>query len=131
MKSAPHMPRKEKKFSDKAPKRLWPSWVPSDMDVDTASFTELAGRRAMLLDLYGEFQGEAGAYAFFAVLLPALSMASIYFNWDEGYPATTVIIALAMFVGLGAVSLHSLVWFLWVRRRLRRVEKLMNTPEAD
>ncbi len=123
------MPRKEKKFSDKAPKRLWPSWVPSDMDVDTASFTELAGRRAMLLDLYGEFRGQASAYALFAVLLPILSMASSYFY--EANSTFRMFIALAFSIGLGAVSLHSLVWFLWARRRLKHVEKLMDTPETD
>jgi hypothetical protein len=106
---------------------MWPSEVPSDFDVDEASREALEARWGLLLDLHNDFQGSAFAYAIFAVLLPGLGFASIYFEWSGGVddPAIQLLISVALFVSLGSISLYSLVWYFWEKKRLKRVEKLM------
>jgi len=102
---------------------MFPSSVPSDSEIDEMSPEELGSRWSILLDLYNEFQGAAIAYAVMALLLPALVIASIVFGWYAKYSTARLIAAGFLFVGFVSISLYSWVWFFWVRRRLKRVEK--------
>lgn len=106
---------------------MWPSEVPSDLDVEDASLDELDGRSAILCDLHSEFQGATGAYAFFAFLWPGLLIASVVFGvqgWPSERPGLVLMIAAVLFIMFATISLYSWVWLRWVRRRRDQVEKL-------
>ena len=102
-------------------------WL-SDLDVEEESLEALGGRWSILLDLYIEFQGAVGAYALFAVLLPGLIVASVFFGWGWGAskPGLMLLVALISFTVLVTISLYSWIWYRCVRRRYRRVKELMD-----
>lgn len=102
-----------------------PGQVPSDFDLQDANADEAAGRHAILVDLYSEFQGAAGAYAALGVLLPLLGGASVLFEWTERSPEVLFLIGAVLFVAMMSIALYSLVWFLWARKRLKAVEEHM------
>ena len=76
------------------------------------------------MDLYSEFQGECGAYLFFAFLMPGLLVASAFFEWTQR-PELTLAIAAVAFIVCITVSLHAYFWFRWVKKREREAFSLM------
>jgi hypothetical protein len=103
---------------------MWPGEVSSDLDVNEESYDNLAGRWSILVDLYVEFQGECGAFLFMAILIPGLLAASVFFEWTQR-PLLTLAIGAVVFIICITVSLHSYIWFRWVRKRKRIAFALM------
>jgi len=103
---------------------MWPSDVPSDIDVDKESYEQLGARWTLLVDLHGEFQGLTIIYGVLAFLVPGFIMGGSFFgteNSESGF-----VVAAMLFIVLLTISGYSLVWFAWTRRRLKRVEALMD-----
>jgi len=103
---------------------MWPSEVPSDLDVHEVSHEQLGARRALLVDLHGEFRGLAIIYGVLAVLVPGFIMGGSFFGADDS--ESGVILAAILFIVLATISAYSFVWLVWMRRRLKRVESLMD-----
>jgi hypothetical protein len=97
---------------------------PSDWSLSQATAEELDGRLDILQDVHSDSQGMTGAYAFFAVLLPALLLASVYFDVGTSRENAGWMIGLAavLFMAFTAVSLSSWAWCYWSRIRIERVE---------
>lgn len=110
---------------------MLPGEVPSDRDLERSGRGEAAERLSLLIDINGEFEDAAQAFAFWGVALPALFVASAYFGWTDTNPAIQVFIAAVLFVALMAVSLYALVWSRWTRKRLTAVNKRMEVLETE
>ena len=113
-----------------------PVQSPSTRELEEASLDEVRGRFLVLDDLYAEFQGAALGYPFFVVVLLLLSLATGYYRWSENNTAIQLQVTLVPLTGLLAVSLHSWVWLLRIKRRLNAVRRRMaalgaSEPMAD
>jgi hypothetical protein len=105
--------------------------VPSDLNVEEESPEALFGRWCILVDLCGEFQGAAGVCTGAALLVPALLVSGVYFDWfAEDRRVLALVGAAVLFVVLATLAVHSWLWFIWIRRRERRVFGLMH-PEVS
>jgi hypothetical protein len=102
-----------------------PVQVPPIRDLEEASLDEITGRYLILDDLHAEFQGAALGYPFFAMVLLLLSLATGYYRWSENNTAIQLQLTLIPFTALMAVSLHSWVWLLRIRRRRNVVRRRM------
>ncbi len=105
---------------------MWPSKVLSDSDVDQMSDESLGHRYSILADLYGEFQGAALAYVFFATLSLLFLIGSTVFGSSTQDHSYRLVIAGVLFISFLSISIYATVWYFWVRRRMRRVEKLLH-----
>ena len=103
---------------------MCPGEVPSDLDIEEENHDRLAGRWTILVDLYSKFQGECGAYLFFAFLIPGLLVVSVFFEWTKR-PELTLAIAAVVFIVCITVSLRAYIWFRWVKKRERNAYTLM------
>lgn len=97
---------------------------PSDWTLGQATVEELEGRLDVLQHVHSDSQGMTGAYAIFAVLFPALLVASVYFELGTARDNAvwTIGVAAVLFVALTAVSLSSWAWCYWSRVRIERVK---------
>ena len=94
-------------------------------ELEEASLDEVRGRYLVLDDLYAEFQGASLGYPFFVVVLLLLSVATGYYRWSENNTAIQLQVTLIPLTALLAMSLHSWVWLLRIRRRLNAVKRRM------
>ena len=100
-----------------------PGQVPGDLDDDESS-DYFSGKEPLLIDLYSEFQGLYGARLFIAFLFPGIMVASVIFEWASR-PELALLGAAAIFIACISISFYSLIWFLWVKKRLRIAEDMM------
>lgn len=89
-----------------------------EIDGEERSHDFYAGEWFILSDLYGHFQGAFGGCLLLAFLIPGGMVASTIFGWTK-HPELTLLGSAIVFVACIAISLHSLAWFIWVKRRER------------
>ena len=109
-----------------------PTEVPSDLDVREVSREELSGRWTILVDISSDFQGAAGAYAVVGFVFPSILIASVIFGWtDHNHAFWWLLLAAAIFIGCLAISLYSLVWYIWARKRERLIYGLLRKYDGE
>ena len=92
--------------------------VPSDLDDATESHDYWAGKWTVFSDIYGVFGGSFGLFLILSLLLPGAMVASVLFGWAER-PEMALLGAGLVFVVCLTLSLHSLAWYVWAKRRER------------
>jgi hypothetical protein len=103
---------------------MLPGKVLSDNDDGKEAHAYYAGRWTLLSDLQREFGGLFGAYLFLAFLFPGALIASVFFEWVER-PGMTLVFAATLFVALLSISLFSLAWYRWAKKREQRAFEMM------
>lgn len=104
---------------------MLPMQEPLPRELDEANLDEVTGRYMVLDDLHAEFQGAALGYPFFAVMLLLLSLATGYYRWSENNTAIQLQLTLIPLTALMAVSVHSWIWLLRIKRRRNLVRRHM------
>lgn len=109
-----------------------PTEVPSDSDMHEVGRSELVGRWTILVEISSEFQGAVGAYALLGILFPCILIASAIFGWTSQEQAFWLLLwAAIIFVGCMSISLYTLIWYFWARKRERAIYDLMRKQDRD
>jgi hypothetical protein len=103
---------------------MLPGQIDSDDDVETASHAELSGRWSLLIDLQREFGGAFGAYLIFAILWPGGLVAYTVFGSPDN-PTRILFGAALIFIVCLTISLYTLWWYVWAKRREAKTFELM------
>lgn len=105
--------------------------VPSDLDDGTESHDYWAGKWTVFSDIYGVFGGSFGLFLVLSLLVPCAMVASVFFEW-AARPEMTLFGAGVVFIVCLALSLHSLAWYIWAKRRERiAFETMQQLGEAE
>lgn len=105
--------------------------VPSDLDDGTESHDYWAGKWSVFSDIHGIFGGSFGLFLVLTLLVPGAMLASVFFDWTE-QPDMVLLGAALVFVVCLTLSLHSLAWYVWAKRRERLAfETMQRLGEAE
>jgi hypothetical protein len=103
---------------------MLPGHINSDDDLETASHAGLSARWSLLVDLQAEFGGAFVAYLLLAFVVPCSLLA--YVMWGSpASPYGVIVGAAVIFSVCLTISLYSLWWYVWAKRREERAFKLM------
>ena len=103
---------------------MLPGRVDTDDDVETDSHARLSGRWSLLVDLHREFQGAFGAFLIIAIILPGCLIANVIWGSPDN-PDLVLIGAAISFIICLTISLYTLWWCVWVKRREEKTFKMM------